>query len=152
MFVRQILVLNSIENLETMAFRSSKFLEIKFLFEITPPPPSHPHPPRNIFKKDVNFRNNVDVFVVHRGRNIPTLSSINPESNLKEKQPEPVAAGKPSNWNDSRNKSQLTGGGRRSRRNSFSDESQVINLYASGRLCSSSRRSILLAKLFSFRQ
>lgn len=62
--------------------------------------------------------------MVHKGKNIPTLSSVNSETNQREKHFEPVAAGKPSNWNDTR-KNHITGCGRRSRRNSFSDESQV---------------------------
>lgn len=68
--------------------------------------------------------------MVHRGRNIPTLSSVNPDNGLKEKY-EPIAAGKPTNWNDTR-KTQMSGCGRRSRRNSFSEDSQVLIYINSG--------------------
>jgi calmodulin-regulated spectrin-associated protein len=78
--------------------------------------------------------------VVHRGRGVPTLSSIvqaeepllparlrpakekqNQDSKAEERG-EPVAAGRPSNWEDSRRSSYA---GRRSRRNSVSEDSQV---------------------------
>ncbi|XP_071052762.1 patronin isoform X4 [Onthophagus taurus] len=67
-------------------------------------------------------------FVVHRGKNIPTLSSI---LGVKEKQNndskadergESKAAGKPSNWEENK---RPTFAGRRSRRNSTSDDSQL---------------------------
>ncbi|KAL3282263.1 hypothetical protein HHI36_005454 [Cryptolaemus montrouzieri] len=91
-------------------------------------------------------RGSEDSFVVHRGRNIPTLSSVVNDEPLiparlrmnKEKQNNdtkadergeysnrPVtapAAGKPSNWQESRTN---TFAGRRSRRNSTSDDSQL---------------------------
>uniref|UniRef100_A0A1B6FVT7 Patronin n=1 Tax=Cuerna arida TaxID=1464854 RepID=A0A1B6FVT7_9HEMI len=50
-------------------------------------------------------------FVVHRGRGVPTLSSVIHE-----------AAGKPSHWEETRRTSYA---GRRSRRNSLSDDSQL---------------------------
>jgi calmodulin-regulated spectrin-associated protein len=78
--------------------------------------------------------------VVHRGRGVPTLSSVvqaeepllparlrpakekqNQDSKAEERG-EPIAAGRPSNWEDSRRSSYA---GRRSRRNSVSDDSQV---------------------------
>ncbi|XP_021925923.1 patronin isoform X2 [Zootermopsis nevadensis] len=81
-----------------------------------------------------------DQFVVHRGRGVPTLSSVvqaeepllparlrpakekqNQDSKAEERG-EPVAAGRPSNWEDSRRSSYA---GRRSRRNSVSDDSQL---------------------------
>ncbi|XP_067007915.2 patronin [Anabrus simplex] len=106
---------------------------------------------------DIHTRNSVDVpdralssddrrnideaFVVHRGRGVPTLSSVNQAEEpllparlrpAKEKQNqdskaeergEPVqAAGRPSNWEESRRSSYA---GRRSRRNSTSDDSQL---------------------------
>ncbi|XP_054281794.1 patronin isoform X3 [Macrosteles quadrilineatus] len=52
-----------------------------------------------------------ETFVVHRGRGVPTLSSVIHE-----------AAGKPSHWEESRRTSYA---GRRSRRNSLSDDSQL---------------------------
>jgi calmodulin-regulated spectrin-associated protein len=77
---------------------------------------------------------------VHRGRGVPTLSSVvqaeepllparlrpakekqNQDSKAEERG-EPIAAGRPSNWEDSRRSSYA---GRRSRRNSLSEDSQV---------------------------
>ncbi|KAK7870474.1 hypothetical protein R5R35_000749 [Gryllus longicercus] len=84
-----------------------------------------------------------EAFVVHRGRAVPTLASVAQSSALdepliparlrpaKEKQNqdskaeergEPVAAGRPSNWEEQRRSSYA---GRRSRRNSVSDDSQL---------------------------
>jgi calmodulin-regulated spectrin-associated protein len=81
-----------------------------------------------------------DQFVVHRGRAVPTLSSVvqaeepllparlrppkekqNQDSKAEERG-EPMAAGRPSNWEDTRRSSYA---GRRSRRNSVSEDSQV---------------------------
>ncbi|XP_069685522.1 patronin isoform X3 [Periplaneta americana] len=81
-----------------------------------------------------------DQFVVHRGRGVPTLSSVvqaeepliparlrpakekqNQDSKAEERG-EPIAAGRPSNWEDSRRSSYA---GRRSRRNSVSEDSQL---------------------------
>lgn len=81
-----------------------------------------------------------DQFVVHRGRGVPTLSSVvqaeepllparlrpakekqNQDSKAEERG-EPIAAGRPSNWEDTRRSSYA---GRRSRRNSVSEDSQV---------------------------
>jgi len=81
-----------------------------------------------------------DQFVVHRGRAVPTLSSVvqaeepllparlrpakekqNQDSKAEERG-EPIAAGRPSNWEDTRRSSYA---GRRSRRNSMSEDSQV---------------------------
>uniref|UniRef100_A0A8D8UT09 Patronin n=1 Tax=Cacopsylla melanoneura TaxID=428564 RepID=A0A8D8UT09_9HEMI len=66
-------------------------------------------------------------FVVHRGKSIPTLSSMfqhnssnNSNSNATS---DNVPAGKPSNWEDTRGKTYYAG--RRSRRNSLSDDSQL---------------------------
>lgn len=84
-------------------------------------------------------RGSDDSFVVHRGRNIPTLSSVISNDPLmtarlrinKEKQNtdtkaeergDSKAAGRPSNWEDTR---KPTFAGRRSRRNSVSDDSQL---------------------------
>ncbi|XP_045470908.1 patronin isoform X16 [Harmonia axyridis] len=90
-------------------------------------------------------RGSEDSFVVHRGKNIPTLSRIVMDEPLmparlrenKERQnndtkadergeysnrPSTAPAGKPSNWQDSRTN---TFSGRRSRRNSTSDDSQL---------------------------
>ncbi|XP_053979422.1 patronin isoform X18 [Hylaeus volcanicus] len=57
-------------------------------------------------------------FVVHRGKGIPTLSSVADEKSLARAD----AAGRPSNWEDQRRSSYA---GRRSRRNSVSDDSQL---------------------------
>ncbi|XP_044752929.1 patronin isoform X4 [Coccinella septempunctata] len=90
-------------------------------------------------------RGSEDSFVVHRGKNIPTLSRIVMDEPLmparlrenKEKhnndtkadergeysnRPSTAPAGKPSNWQDTRTN---TFSGRRSRRNSTSDDSQL---------------------------
>lgn len=87
-------------------------------------------------------RGSDDSFVVHRSKNIPTLSSIVHDEPLiparlrvnKEKQNNDtkaeergeqlsaVAAGRPSNWNEHKKPSYS---GRRSRRNSISDDSQL---------------------------
>ncbi|KAK9510529.1 hypothetical protein O3M35_005291 [Rhynocoris fuscipes] len=60
-----------------------------------------------------------DDFVVHRGRSVPTLSSVSGVNDSKQDQER--VAGKPSNW-EPRKQSYA---GRRSRRNSLSDESQL---------------------------
>ncbi|KAG7199626.1 hypothetical protein KM043_014228 [Ampulex compressa] len=57
-------------------------------------------------------------FVVHRGKGIPTLSSVADEKSLGRAE----AAGRPSNWEDQRRSSYA---GRRSRRNSVTDDSQL---------------------------
>nr|XP_034195710.1 patronin isoform X20 [Osmia lignaria] len=57
-------------------------------------------------------------FVVHRGKGIPTLSSVADEKSVTRAD----AAGRPSNWEDQRRSSYA---GRRSRRNSVSDDSQL---------------------------
>ncbi|KAJ8916210.1 hypothetical protein NQ315_016349 [Exocentrus adspersus] len=82
-------------------------------------------------------RGSDDSFVVHRGKNIPTLRSMVVEPLIparlkvsKEKQNNDskadergeMAAGRPSNWEENRKSSFA---GRRSRRNSASDESQL---------------------------
>ncbi|XP_064213219.1 patronin isoform X5 [Tribolium castaneum] len=83
-------------------------------------------------------RGSEESFVVHRGKNIPTLRSVVQDEPLipgrlkvnKEKQNNDskadergeVAAGKPSNWEENRKSSFA---GRRSRRNSTSDDSQL---------------------------
>lgn len=86
-------------------------------------------------------RNSEDSFVVHRGKNIPTLRTIVNEEPLiparlkvsKEKQNNDskadergelasIAAGRPSNWEENKKSSFA---GRRSRRNSVSDDSQL---------------------------
>ncbi|KAL0132337.1 hypothetical protein PUN28_000256 [Cardiocondyla obscurior] len=56
-------------------------------------------------------------FVVHRGKGIPTLSSV-----ADEKSGRTEAAGRPSNWEEQRRSSYA---GRRSRRNSITDDSQL---------------------------
>ncbi|XP_034944526.1 patronin isoform X3 [Chelonus insularis] len=56
-------------------------------------------------------------FVVHRNRGIPTLSSVADERYTRSE-----AAGRPSNWEDQRRSSYA---GRRSRRNSVTDDSQL---------------------------
>ncbi|XP_023310472.1 patronin isoform X3 [Anoplophora glabripennis] len=81
-------------------------------------------------------RGSEDSFVVHRGKNIPTLRSVvepliparlkvskekqNNDSKADERGE--IAAGRPSNWEDQRKPSFA---GRRSRRNSMSDDSQL---------------------------
>lgn len=83
-------------------------------------------------------RGSDDSFVVHRGKNIPTLRAMATEEPLiparlkvnKEKQNNDskadergeIAAGRPSNWEENR---KSTFAGRRSRRNSTSDDSQL---------------------------
>ncbi|XP_043510322.1 patronin isoform X9 [Frieseomelitta varia] len=57
-------------------------------------------------------------FVVHRGKGIPTLSSVADEKSTTRAD----AAGRPSNWEEQRRSSYA---GRRSRRNSVSDDSQL---------------------------
>ncbi|XP_043484313.1 patronin isoform X2 [Leptopilina heterotoma] len=57
-------------------------------------------------------------FVVHRMKGVPTLSSVADEKSIARAE----AAGRPSNWEDQRRTSY---GGRRSRRNSVSDDSQL---------------------------
>ncbi|XP_043602047.1 patronin isoform X14 [Bombus pyrosoma] len=57
-------------------------------------------------------------FVVHRGKGIPTLSSVADEKSITRID----AAGRPSNWEEQRRSSYA---GRRSRRNSVSDDSQL---------------------------
>ncbi|XP_024867470.1 patronin-like isoform X5 [Temnothorax curvispinosus] len=57
-------------------------------------------------------------FVVHRGKGIPTLSSVADEKSAGRTE----AAGRPSNWEDQRRSSYA---GRRSRRNSITDDSQL---------------------------
>lgn len=57
-------------------------------------------------------------FVVHRGKGIPTLSSVTDEKSVARAE----AAGRPSNWEDQRRSSYA---GRRSRRNSITDDSQL---------------------------
>ncbi|XP_050456610.1 patronin isoform X8 [Cataglyphis hispanica] len=56
-------------------------------------------------------------FVVHRGKGIPTLSSVADDKSARTE-----AAGRPSNWEDQRRSSYA---GRRSRRNSITDDSQL---------------------------
>ncbi|KAL1491179.1 hypothetical protein ABEB36_011818 [Hypothenemus hampei] len=91
------------------------------------------------FSEDSLRRGSEESFVVHRGRNIPTLRSVLAEDPLvparlkinKERQNADskadergeVAAGKPSNWEE--HKKVITYAGRRSRRNSTTDESQL---------------------------
>ncbi|CAH0557676.1 unnamed protein product [Brassicogethes aeneus] len=83
-------------------------------------------------------RGSEDSFVVHRGKNIPTLRSVvydeplvparlkvNKErqnSDSKADERGEIAAGRPSNWEDTRKSSFA---GRRSRRNSMTDDSQL---------------------------
>ncbi|KAI4478252.1 hypothetical protein M0802_014567 [Mischocyttarus mexicanus] len=57
-------------------------------------------------------------FIVHRGKGIPTLSSVADEKTISRAE----AAGRPSNWEDQRRTSYA---GRRSRRNSVTDDSQL---------------------------
>ncbi|XP_014473692.1 PREDICTED: patronin isoform X2 [Dinoponera quadriceps] len=57
-------------------------------------------------------------FVVHRGKGIPTLSSVADEKSVARAE----AAGRPSNWEEQRRSSYA---GRRSRRNSITDDSQL---------------------------
>lgn len=56
--------------------------------------------------------------MVHRGKGIPTLSSVADEKSVARAD----AAGRPSNWEEQRRSSYA---GRRSRRNSVSDDSQL---------------------------
>lgn len=55
---------------------------------------------------------------MHRGKGIPTLSSVADERSAARTE----AAGRPSNWEDQRRSSYA---GRRSRRNSITDDSQL---------------------------
>ncbi|XP_011152202.1 patronin isoform X3 [Harpegnathos saltator] len=57
-------------------------------------------------------------FVVHRGKGVPTLSSVADEKSAARAE----AAGRPSNWEEQRRSSYA---GRRSRRNSITDDSQL---------------------------
>ncbi|XP_020292949.1 patronin isoform X6 [Pseudomyrmex gracilis] len=57
-------------------------------------------------------------FVVHRGKGVPTLSSVTDDKSVTRTE----AAGRPSNWEDQRRSSYA---GRRSRRNSITDDSQL---------------------------
>ncbi|XP_073995220.1 calmodulin-regulated spectrin-associated protein patronin isoform X5 [Rhodnius prolixus] len=68
-------------------------------------------------------RNEEDEFVVHRGRSVPTLSSVTGSASDGNRQAEhnDRVAGKPSNWEPRKQ----SFAGRRSRRNSLSDESQL---------------------------
>lgn len=95
------------------------------------------------FSEDSLRRGSEDSFIVHRGRGVPTLSSVlqaeepllparlrpaKEKSNNDTKADErgdgrpSTAAGKPSNWEETR---KTTYAGRRSRRNSTSDDSQL---------------------------
>lgn len=56
--------------------------------------------------------------MVHRGKGVPTLSSVADEKAASRAE----AAGRPSNWEDQRRSSYA---GRRSRRNSITDDSQL---------------------------
>lgn len=56
--------------------------------------------------------------MVHRGKGIPTLSSVADEKSIARAE----AAGRPSNWEEQRRSSYA---GRRSRRNSITDDSQL---------------------------
>nr|CAD7259678.1 unnamed protein product [Timema shepardi] len=95
----------------------------------------------DVADRDDRHNSSDEQFVVHRGRGVPTLSSVVNQSEehllparlrpAKEKQNqdskaeergEPVAAGRPSNWEDTRRSSYA---GRRSRRNSVTDDSQL---------------------------
>uniref|UniRef100_A0A336MXI7 CSON005804 protein n=1 Tax=Culicoides sonorensis TaxID=179676 RepID=A0A336MXI7_CULSO len=91
-----------------------------------------PTPPREAPDQSVD-----DGFIVHRSRGVPTLSSMNEpliparirqakeKSNNDSKADErgdSIPAGRPSNWGDQRHN---TFSGRRSRRNSFSEDSQL---------------------------
>ena len=78
-------------------------------------------------------RSSDDSFVVHRSKNIPTLSSVQNDDSQNtirsrsvktgsEEKVDSKAAGKPSNWNEQKKPSFA---GRRSRRNSTSDDSQL---------------------------
>ncbi|XP_029167785.1 patronin-like isoform X2 [Nylanderia fulva] len=69
---------------------------------------SHPYDDRRIGSEES--------FVVHRGKGIPTLSSVSDDKSRTE------AAGRPSNWEEQRRSSYA---GRRSRRNSITDDSQL---------------------------
>jgi len=67
--------------------------------------------------------NGEEQFVVHRNRSVLTLNSmLNPSNGDANND---VAAGKPTHWEDTRKQSYA---GRRSRRNSFSEDSQVCSL------------------------
>lgn len=72
-------------------------------------------------------RGSEESFVVHKGKSIPTLSSIihddpNISSKIKMTLEDGKAAGKPSNWEENKRSSYS---GRRSRRNSISEDSQL---------------------------
>ncbi|XP_076245331.1 calmodulin-regulated spectrin-associated protein patronin isoform X7 [Calliopsis andreniformis] len=70
------------------------------------------------FSHDDRRAGSEESFVVHRGKGIPTLSSVADEKSVARAD----AAGRPSNWEEQRRSSYA---GRRSRRNSVSDDSQL---------------------------
>ncbi|XP_049822135.1 patronin isoform X4 [Aethina tumida] len=115
-------------------------------FQVSRSTPTH-HPVRKTnslqhsvseLSEDSLRRGSEDSFVVHRGKNIPTLRSVVQDEPLvparlkvnKERQNQDskadergeIAAGRPSNWEENRKSSFA---GRRSRRNSTSDDSQL---------------------------
>ncbi|XP_072763934.1 patronin isoform X3 [Anoplolepis gracilipes] len=71
---------------------------------------SHPYDDRRLGSEES--------FVVHRGKGIPTLSSMADDKSVSRTE----AAGRPSNWEEQRRSSYA---GRRSRRNSITDDSQL---------------------------
>lgn len=67
--------------------------------------------------------------MVHRGKGIPTLSSVADDKSAARND----AAGRPSNWEDQRRSSYA---GRRSRRNSITDDSQLtIENFGGSQVC-----------------
>lgn len=75
-------------------------------------------------------------FVVHRGKGIPTLSSVADEKSARTE-----AAGRPSNWEEQRRSSYA---GRRSRRNSITDDSQLtIENFGGSQVRSYAKRCVI---------
>lgn len=72
---------------------------------------------------NISRSNGEEQFVVHRNRSVLTLNSMLNASNGDSSYN--VAAGIPTHWEDTRKQSYA---GRRSRRNSFSEDSQVCKL------------------------
>jgi len=71
-------------------------------------------------------------FIVHRGKGIPTLSSVADDKSARTE-----AAGRPSNWEEQRRSSYA---GRRSRRNSITDDSQLtIENFGGSQVCGGER-------------
>lgn len=81
---------------------------------------------RSLFRRRAGSE---ESFVVHRGKGVPTLSSVTDDKSITRTE----AAGRPSNWEDQRRSSYA---GRRSRRNSITDDSQLtIENFGGSQVC-----------------